>query len=74
MDEIKIEILNPKAMQLIKGMQDLNLIKISENPNSLLKEYLNKMRRNSSDVPDIEEIANIVNEVREKRYANKKTA
>ena len=74
MDEIKIEILNPKAMQLIKGMQDLNLIKISENPNSLLKEYLNKMRRNSSDVPDIEEIANIVNEVRAKRYANKKTA
>ena len=74
MDEIKIEILNPKAMQVIKGMQDLNLIKISENPNSLLKEYLNKMRRNSSDVPDIEEIANIVNEVREKRYANKKTA
>ena len=74
MDEIKIEILNPKAMQLIKGMQDLNLIKMSENPNSLLKEYLNKMRRNSSDVPDIEEIANIVNEVRAKRYANKKTA
>ena len=74
MDEIKIEILNPKAMQLIKGMQDLNLIKISESPNSLLKGYLNKMRRNSPDVPDLEEIANIVKEVRAKRYANKKTA
>ncbi len=74
MDEIKIEILNPKAMQLIKGMQDLNLIKISGNPNSLLREYLNKMRRNSSRVPDLEEITNIVNEVRAKRNADIKTA
>lgn len=74
MDELKIEILNPKAMQLIKGMQDLNLIKISEDSNSLLKEYLNRMRQNSSDAPDLEEITKIVNEVRAKRYASKKTA
>lgn len=30
MEAFKIEILNPKAMQLIKGMLDLNLIKISD--------------------------------------------
>ena len=72
MDELKIEILNPKAMQLIKGMQDLNLNKISENSNTLLKEYPKKMRRNSSDVPDLKKIINIVNEIRAKRYANKR--
>ena len=38
MEAIKIEILNPKALQLIKGMQDLDLIRISEKPVSKLKD------------------------------------
>ena len=32
MDVMRIEILNPKALQLIEGMQNLNLIKITEEP------------------------------------------
>lgn len=71
MEAIKIEILNPKALQLIKGMQDLKLIKVSEEPVSKLKAYLKKMRRNSSSVPSLEEITKVVEDVRAKRYAKK---
>jgi len=52
MDALKIEILNPKAIQLIKGMQDLKLIKISEEPVPRLKKYLEKMRRRTATAPD----------------------
>ena len=71
MEALKIEILNPKALQLIKGMQDLKLIKVSDEPTSTLKAYLKKMRRNSSNSPTLDEITKIVDEVRAKRYAKK---
>lgn len=71
MEEIKIELLNPKALQLIKGMEELNLIKFSDEPVSRLKAYLKKMRRHSSGAPSLEEITKIVEEVRAKRYAKK---
>ena len=71
MEALKIEILNPKALQLIKGMQDLNLIKVTDEPVSKLQSYLKKMRKNSSSVPSIDEIAQIVKEVRAERYAKK---
>ncbi len=69
MEALKIEILNPKALQLIKGMQDLNLIKISEGPVSSLRTYLKKMRRKSATAPGLVEIGKLVDEVRAKRYA-----
>jgi hypothetical protein len=72
MEALKIEILNPKALQLIKGMQDLKLIKVSDDPVSGLKSYLKKTRRNSAIAPGLEEITKIVDEVRSKRYAEKK--
>ena len=71
MEALKIEILNPKALQLIKGMQDLKLIKVSDSPISALKMYLKKMRRNSSTAPSLDVITKIVDEVRAKRYAKK---
>jgi hypothetical protein len=71
MEALKIEILNPKALQLIKGMQELKLIKVSDEPVSSLKAYLKKMRRNSSATPSLDEITKIVEEVRAKRYAQK---
>ena len=73
MEALKIEILNPKALQLIKRMQDLKLIKISDEPISTLKTYLKMMRRNSSSAPSSEEITNIVEDLRAKRYAKKIT-
>lgn len=71
MEALKIEILNPKALQLIKGMQELKLIKVSDEPISTLKAYLKKMRRNSASAPALDEITKIVEEVRAKRYAKK---
>jgi len=72
MKVLKIEILNPKALKLIKGMEDLNLIKVSEEPVSRLTSYLKKMRRNSATAPDLDEITSIVEDVRASRYAKKK--
>ena len=37
MEAFRIEILNPKALQLIKGMQDLDLIKITKEPISKIR-------------------------------------
>ena len=71
MEALKIEILNPKALQLIKEMQDLNLIKVKTEPVSKLQSYLKKMRKNASSVPSLDEIATIVEEVRVERYAKK---
>ena len=71
MDALKIEILNPKALQLIKGMQELKLIKVTDEPVSKLKAYLKKMRRNTATAPGLDEITKIVEEVRVKRYAKK---
>ena len=72
MKVLKIEILNPKALKMIKGMEDLNLIKVSEEPVSRLTSYLKKMRRNSATAPDLDEITSIVEDVRASRYAKKK--
>ena len=71
MEALKIEILNPKALQLIKGMENLKLIKVSDEPVSTLKAYLKKMRRNSSTAPDLDEITKIVEDVRTKRCVEK---
>ena len=71
MEALKIEILNPKALQLIKGMQELKLIKVTDEPVSALKSYLKKMRQKPLSASDLEEITKIVEEVREKRYAKR---
>lgn len=67
MEALKIEILNPKALQLIKQLQELNLIKISDEPSSKLQVYLKKMRKKAKGVPNLDEISEIVNEVRTER-------
>lgn len=71
MEALKIQILNPKAMRLLKGMQDLNLIKVSQEPASEVKAYLKKMRKNTADTPGLEEISKLVEEVRQERYEAK---
>ena len=71
MSTIRIEILNPKALKLIEDMEDLKLIKISGEPESKLKSYLKKMRRSALSAPNIEEITEIVEEVRAERYGKK---
>jgi hypothetical protein len=69
METIRIEILNPKANQLLKDLADLNLIKIQ--PKLTIKEVLEKTRRNTEYVPSLDEITAEVEEVRQTRYGKK---
>ena len=71
MEALKIEILNPKALQIIKEMQELNLIKITVEPESKIQSFLSKMRKNDDKAPSLEEILNLVEEARAERYEKK---
>jgi hypothetical protein len=68
MEALQLEILNPKALQILEGMQNLKLIKVS-NKKSAAKEYLQKKRKTTA--PSLMEITKIVEEVRASRYAKK---
>lgn len=52
-------------------MQDLKLIKVSEEPISNLKKYLETMRLNSENAPTLDEITEITEMVRSERYDKK---
>lgn len=69
METIRIEILNPKANQLLKDLADLNLIKIQ--PKLTIREALEKTRWNAEYVPNLDEITAEVEEVRQARYGKK---
>ena len=71
MEAYKLEVLDPKALKLIKGMQELKLIKVTKEPLSSVQQYLKKMRRNASSAPSLDEITKIVEKVRSKRYAKR---
>lgn len=69
METIRIEILNPKAKNLLKDLADLNLIKINKEKtkydfSSLLKKLRSK---SSSNQISLEEITKEVEEVRENK-------
>ena len=69
METIQIDILNPKAKALLKSLADLNLIRIKKvKVKSELKEMLDVLRRNSDEVPSLEEITAEVESVRKTRY------
>ncbi|MDO8928462.1 MAG: hypothetical protein Q7W54_05680, partial [Bacteroidota bacterium] len=69
METIQIEILNPKANQLLRDLADLNLIRIKSK--STIKEILEKTRKNADYVPSLDEITEEVEEVRQARYRGK---
>ena len=69
METIIIEILNPKARQLLQDLADLNLITIKPKPT--LKSLLEKMRQDSDQILSLDEIASEVEEVRKARNAKK---
>lgn len=59
--------MNPKAKSLLKGLADLNLIRIKKDKPELQK-ILSELRVNERDVPSLEEIAKEVEAVRQARY------
>ncbi|MCD6201214.1 MAG: hypothetical protein J7K46_05325 [Bacteroidales bacterium] len=69
METLKVDILNPKAKSLLKGLADLKLIRIQkERAKTDFSELLNKLRNNADKAPSIEEITKEVEEVRKARY------
>ena len=65
METISIQINNPKAKQLLKELAKLNLITIK--PQLTLQHVLDSMRKNSIDIPSIDEITAEVEQVRKER-------
>jgi len=69
METIKIEILNPKAKNILKNLADLNLISIKDKVSSKrFSELLGRLREKNNSALSPEEISLEVNKVRTKRY------
>jgi len=68
METIRIDILNPKAKKLLKGLADLDLIKIKTK--SDFSVLLKKLQAKSKEELSPEDIAKEVEEVRKLRYEN----
>ena len=73
MEAITIEIINPKAKQLIKDLADLKLIAINKTikKSNDFKSILTRLRSNYDSAPSLEEITKEVETVRAERYARK---
>lgn len=69
MESLKIEIVNPKAKNIIKNLADMDLIRIKkEKVKNEFAKLLAKLRRNSDQAPSLEEITKEVESVRKARY------
>ncbi len=74
MESLRIDIINPKAKQLINSLAEMDLIKIRKEKNkSEFTELLASLRKQSKDIPSFEEITKEVESVRNYRYENKKS-
>lgn len=70
MNTYSIEILNPKAKNILENMADLKLISIKEkelSKSDFLK-LLGKLRKKSNTAPSLDEITREVKSVRKKRH------
>ncbi len=65
---IRIDILNPKAIKLLKNLADLELISIKDDSQKGFADVLKKLRSNSAQTPNLDEITKEVEIVRAKRY------
>ena len=69
MNTMRIDILNPKAVRLLKDLADLNLIAIQDTSKNGFASVLKKLRSKSKSAPTFDEITSEVELVRSKRYA-----
>jgi hypothetical protein len=69
METLRIEILNPKAKDLLKNLASMDLIKIRDDEQKVkLEILLDKLRSKSENAPSLEEIEKEVELVRSARY------
>ena len=69
MESFNIEIINPKPKSILKGLPNLNLIRIQKNkPINEFSELLKKLRKNSELSLSFDEITKEVDAVRRERY------
>lgn len=69
MNTLQVDILNPKAVKLLKDLADLNLIAIRDTSKNGFATVLKKLRSKAKSAPTLDEITNEVELVRSKRYA-----
>lgn len=67
MNKMKIEILNPKAVKLLKDLADMNLIAIQDTSKNGFADVLKKLRSKAKSKPSYDEITKEVELVRKKR-------
>ena len=73
MDTMQIDILNPKAVKLLKDLADLNLISIRNSSDDGFLKLVNKIRAKAKETPpSLDEITKEVELVRANRYAKSK--
>ena len=68
MNTLRIDILNPKAIKLLKDLADLNLIAIQDDSKMDFSNTLKKLRSKAKSAPSLEEITKEVESVRGSRY------
>lgn len=70
MESLRVEILNPKAKNLLFDLADLKLISIKKwsSTQNDFKKLLEKLRSKSDSAPSLEEITEEVEIVRKERY------
>ena len=68
MDSLKINLLNPKAKELLQNLADMNIISIESSSRDAFKKVVKELRRNAKDAPTLDEITKEVEIVRSQRY------
>jgi hypothetical protein len=69
MNTLRVDILNPKAVRLLKDLADLKLIAIQDTSKPGFANVLKKLRSKAKSAPTFDEITKEVELVRSKRYA-----
>lgn len=68
MNTLQVDILNPRAIELLKDLADLNFIAIRDTPKNDFADVLKKLRSKAKSTPTLTEITNEVELVRGKRH------
>lgn len=68
-ETVRVNILDPKAAEILKNLADLKLISIQDTSDDNFANILKKLRKKAKIAPSVDEIAAEVEIVRSKRYA-----